>query len=129
MPNTGDSFITILKQAHLQWGSHRHTNSRGILFGEGYLQIPASIARRQNITNSNSTNTNVYLCSSTDGFLNNVNLKATGCSHAGSIHAKQFHGSGNLQLLGHWFNHINAQIGDQIRIDFITPTEILLTKI
>lgn len=129
MPNTGDYFITTLKQAHLQWGSHRHTNSRGIIYGEGYLQIPASIARRLNITNSNSANNNVYLCSSTDGFLNNVNLKATGCSHAGSIHAKQFHGSGNLQLLGRWFSHINAQIGDQVRIDFISPTNILLTKI
>lgn len=129
MPNAGDFFITTLKQAHLQWGSHRHTNSRGIVFGEGYLQIPASIARGLNITNSNSANNNVYLCSSADGFLNNVNLKATGCGYAGSIHAKQFHGSGNLQLLGDWFAHINAQIGEQIRIDFISPTEILLTKI
>lgn len=129
MPNTGDTFITTLKQAHLEWGVHRHTNSRGIVFGEGYLQIPASIARNLNITNSNSPNNNVYLCSSNDGFLNNVNLKATGCSHAGSIYAKQFHGSGNLQLLGSWFHHINAQIGDQVRIDFISPSEILLTKI
>ena len=40
MPNTGDTFTTILKQAHLEWGSHRHTNSRGVVFGEGYLQIP-----------------------------------------------------------------------------------------
>lgn len=129
MPNTGDTFITTLKQAHLEWGVHRHTTSRGIVFGEGYLQIPASIARNLNITNSNSPNNNVYLCSSNDGFLNNVNLKATGCSHAGSIYAKQFHGSGNLQLLGSWFHHINAQIGDQVRIDFISPSEILLTKI
>ena len=129
MPNAGDSFISTLKQAHLQWGSHRHTDTRGIVFGEGYLQIPAYIARNLNITNINSTNNNVYLCSTSDGFLNNVNLKATGCSSAGSIHAKQFHGSGNLRLLGDWFHHINAQIGDQIRIDFIRPTEILLTKI
>ena len=43
--------------------------------------------------------------------------------------AKQFHGSGNLQLLGDWFNHINAQIDDQIRVDFVSSTEILLTKI
>lgn len=31
MPNTGDSFITTLKQAHLEWGSYRHTNSKGIV--------------------------------------------------------------------------------------------------
>lgn len=91
-------------------------------------KIPAPIARRLNITNSNSTNNNVYLCSSADGFLNNVNLKATRCSHAGSVYTKQFHGSGNLQLLGRWFSGVNTQIGDQVRIDFISPTEILLTK-
>lgn len=129
MPNTGDSFITTLKKAHLEWGNHRHTLTRGIVYGEGYLQIPASIARRLNITNSNSQNNNLYTCSSSDGFLSNVQLKSTGCSHAGGIHAKQFHGSGNLKLLGGWFNHINAQIDDKIRIDFVNPTQILITKI
>jgi len=129
MPNTGDTFTTILKQAHLEWGSHRHTNSRGVVFGEGYLQIPTVIARSLNITNSNSPNNNMYICNSSDGFLQNVRIKATGCSNAGNIFAKQFHGSGNLQLLGDWFNHINAQINDQIQIDFINQTEILLTKI
>jgi hypothetical protein len=129
MPDTGNSFITTLKQAHLEWGNHRHKLSRGIVYGEGYLQIPAYIARNLNITNSNSPNNNVYTCNSSDGFLSDVELKSTGCSHAGSIYAKQFHGLGNLKLLGDWFNHIGAQIGDQIQIDFISPTEILLTKI
>ncbi|MBL1220293.1 hypothetical protein JET18_05555 [Chryseobacterium sp. L7] len=129
MPSTGDSFITTLKQAHLEWGNHRHTLSRGIVYGEGYLQIPAFIARDFDITNSNSQNNNIYTCSSSDGFLTNVQLKSTGCSRAGSIHAKQFHGSRNLKLLGSWYAHINAQIGDKIRIDFISPTEILITKI
>lgn len=129
MPNTGDTFTTTLKQAHLEWGNHRHTSSRGIVYGEGYLQIPAVIARNLNITNSNSQNNNIYKCSSSDGFLSNVQLKSTGCSRAGSIHAKQFHGLKHLKLLGSWYTHINAQIGDQIRIDFISPTEILITKI
>lgn len=39
MPNTGDQFVTTLKTAHLKWGSHRYTNSRDIIYGEGYLQI------------------------------------------------------------------------------------------
>lgn len=129
MPNTGDSFITTLKKAHLEWGSHRHTNTRNIVYGEGYLQIPASIARALDITNSNSTNNNIYICNSIDGFLSDVLLKSTGCSQAGNIYAKQFHGSGRLTLLGDWFRHIGAQVGDQIRIDFISPTEIQLTNI
>ena len=52
MPNTNDSFITTLKKAHLEWGTHRHTNTRGIVYGEGYLQIPISEARRLDIYNS-----------------------------------------------------------------------------
>lgn len=129
MPNTGDSFITTLKKAHLEWGSHRHTSSRGIIYGEGYLQIPASIARNLNITNANSTNNNIYTCNSSDGYLLNATLIAAGSSFAGSIHAKQFHGKGFLKLLGVWYYTINAQIGDKIQIDFISPTQILLTKL
>lgn len=54
---------------------------------------------------------------------------STGCSRAGMIHAKQFHGRGNLKLLGDWFNQINAIVGDQIEIKWISPTEISLRKI
>ncbi|HRZ32191.1 MAG: hypothetical protein KA215_08360 [Flavobacterium sp.] len=130
MANTGDSFITILKRAHLEWGSFRHTNSRGTVYGEGYLQIPASEARRLNITNSNSVkNNNIYICSSSDGFLNNVQLKSTGAAKAGSLFAKQFSGNGNLKLIGDWFHHINAKIGDQVEIKWVTSTEILIRKI
>jgi hypothetical protein len=130
MANTGDTFITTLKQTHLEWGSHRYTNSRGIVYGEGYLQIPAREARRINITNSNLINGNtVYTCDSNDGFLNNVLIKATGCCKAGDIFAKQFHGKGNLRLLGDWFNHISAVVGDQIEIKWLSPTKILITKL
>jgi len=130
MPNTGDSFITILKKAHLEWGSFRHTNSRGIVYGEGYLQIPAKESRRLNINNSNLTGgNNIYNCSSQDGFLKNVQLKATGCNAAGNIFAKQFHGKGNLQLLGDWFGHVNANIGDSVEIKWISPTDIIIKKI
>jgi len=129
MPNINDCFVTILKEAHLKWGSHRHTNSRGIIYGEGYLQIPASIARSLNITNSNSSNNNIYSCSSMDKFLDNVQLKSTGCSRAGDKFAKQFHGKGNLRLLGGWFDYINAQIGDKVEIKFISSSKIFLTKL
>lgn len=130
MPNTGDSFISTLKKSHLEWGTYRHTNSRGIIYGEGYIQIPSKDARRLNITNSNSTPANnIYQCNSNDGYLKDVELKATGCNKAGDIHAKQFHGSGNLKLIGDWFHHINAKVGDQIEVKWITRSTILLTKL
>jgi len=129
MPTTGQHFITILKQAHLEWGSHRQTNTRGIRYGEGYLQIPASDAYNCEITNDKEpARSQIYNFSTSDGFITNGRLKASG-NQAQEKYAKQFHGDGNLQLLGDWFYHIDAQIGDEIEIKFISPADILLTKI
>lgn len=130
MPNTNDILITTLRKAHLEWGSHRHTTSRGTVYGEGYLQIPIAKARLLNITNSNLNGGNIgYVCNSSDGFLNNVELKAAGSMASGNIYAKQFHGSGNLKVLGDWFSHVNAQIGDKVEIKWTSPTQIILTKL
>lgn len=130
MPKTGDFFTTTLKQAHLEWGTHRHTNTRGAVYGEGYLHIPKQVATDLDIYNSNCTGANtIYRCNSADGFLQGVFLKASGCSTRGDIYAKQFQGNGNLQILGQWFSHMNAQIGDQVRISWISPTEIEIEMI
>ena len=129
MPKTGDYFITTLKRAHLEWGSYRHTDSREIVYGEGYLQIPRSIAINLKIYNNNSSANATYAAYSNDGFLNKADLLAAGSMVAGDEYAKQFQGSGNLKLLGSWYQHINAQIGDKIKVEFLSPTEILLTKL
>lgn len=130
MPRAGDIFTTILKTAHLQWGTYRHTNSRGIVYGEGYLHIPKPKAKSLNIYNSNKPGANIiYNCNSVDGFLNNVALKASGSSTSGDIYAKQFQGSGNLQVLGQWFNHVGAREGDSVRITWTSPTDIKIELI
>lgn len=64
-----------------------------------------------------------------DGYLRDVSLKAAGGSKAGDIHAKQFQGNGNLQLLGDWFNYVNAVVGDRVRITWLTSTDIEIEKI
>ena len=129
MPKTGDLFITTLLQAHLEWGEHRHTNSRGIVIGEGYLQIPSDVAYDFDITNNSCTVRSAeYDCRTSDGYLTNEKILAAGNQHRAE-YAKQFQGSGNLKILGDWYNHINANIGDQIEIRFTSPTEILLTKL
>ena len=56
-------------------------------------------------------------------------LKASGCSRAGNIFAKQFHGSSDLKVLGDWFHHINASIGDRIKILWVTPTDITIERL
>lgn len=129
MPNTGDSFITTLKSVHLGWGEHRHTASRKIIPGEAYLKIPAEKAYAYEINNNNSaTKSAEYNFSTSDGFIINGKLLAAGNQHNPEF-AKQFEGLKNLKLLGDWYDHINAQVGDQIEIRFISSTEILLTKI
>lgn len=130
MPVTGASFITTLKRAHLEWGTHRYTNTRGVVYGEGYLQIPRPVARRLGIFNSNHRMANyLYNCRSADGFLERATIMASGSSKAGDPYAKQFQGHGNLQLIGDWFHHVGAQIGDRVRITWITPTNIEIEKL
>lgn len=129
MPKTGDSFIVTLKPSHLGWGRYRHTNTRPIINGEGYLPIPAKYARAMNITNSNGIGNTLYNCNSADGQLKDVTLLAQGASRAGYKHAKNFAGKGNLKLLGTWFASIGAQVGDRVEIKFTSPTDILLTKL
>lgn len=130
MANTGDFFITTLRKAHLEWGSYRHTSTRGVVYGEGYLQVPRSEAKRIGIYNSNHPGQmNILTCSSADGFLENVTVKAAGSMEAGDEYAKQLQGNGDLQLFGDWFNHINAQEGDRVKVTWITPTAILIEKI
>jgi hypothetical protein len=129
MPKTGDTFITELKTAHLQWGSHRHTNSRGIVYGEGYLQIPSKIAYKLNITNNNVTLPSAeYDFSTSDGFIKKGKLLASGNQYRRE-YAKQFQGLGNLKLLGNWFISLRVKAGDRIQVDFISKSEILLTKL
>ena len=130
MPKAGDSYQVTLHKAHMEWGTHRHTNTRGIVFGEGYFQIPASVARDLEIYNSNNEHANnIYTCSSLDGFLNNVSLKACGCSQKGGIHAKQFEGNGSLQTLGTWYDQVGAREGDEIKLTWTSSTNILVTKL
>ena len=134
MANTGDSYVVSLKASHLGWGTHRYTDTRPAIPGESYLPIPIKYARNYNIVNSNGTNgqdvlgQNIFHCTSADGFFN-ATLKAQGCSHKGDIYAKQFSVNNNLRALGTWYNHINAQIGDQIQVTWTSPTDIVLERI
>jgi len=130
MAKKGDSFTTTLKDAHLKWGSHRYTKTRKTIYGEGYLQVPRKEAKQLNLHNSNKANANnIYKVSTSDGYLSNVEFKAQGSMRKGDIYAKQLSASGNLKVLGDWYSHTGASKGDQIKIEWTSPTEILLTKI
>ncbi len=127
MAASGDTYTITLNKAHLEWGTHRHTNSRGQIYGEGYIPIPAQYARSYSIHNSNHNQTglgfNEFNCTSTDGYFNDT-VKAAGCSSKGSIYAKNLEGSGNLQAFGKWFSQINAKVGDSIEVTWTSSTDI-----
>ena len=130
MPKKDDKFTVKLKKAHIEWGTHRHTSTRGIRYGEGYIQISSKVATSFDIYMSNKIGANTeYICSSTDGTLKDVILKASGSQGQNLEYAKQFQGSGNLKALGDWYHSIGAQVGDEIKVLFTSPTDIILSKV
>lgn len=130
MPNTGNTFIIMLKKTHLGWGTYRKTNSRTRIRNEGYIPIPINFAVGYQITNLHyKKQSNIYKFSTADGFFKDGELKASGNRRKGDKYAKNLHGNGNLKILGAWFKHIGAQVGDKIKVSFVSNSEILLTKI
>jgi len=97
MPKKYDEYIVALGETHLSWGTHRYTTTREVIYQEGYLKIPKAKAKEFDIYMSNKKDANIiYNFSTNDGFYTNEKLKAAGCSTAGDIYAKNFHGNGLL---------------------------------
>lgn len=131
MAQRGDNFIVTVQKAHLEWGEHRYTNSRGIVYGEGYIKIPADVARRYNLLNQNGTNgkdvlgENLFYCKSADGAFSGV-LRAQGCQEAGDIYAKQFAGDKNLKAIGDWYYSQGVTVGDRVKVTWTSETELYI---
>lgn len=134
MANTGDYYIVTLKKSHLNWGTHRYTGTRGEVFGEGYIPIPRDYAYKYEILNSNGVcgndelGKNIFRYRTSDGVMNGY-LKAQGCNTAGDIYAKQFSVAGDLKALGSWFAHIGASEGTNIKVEWLSSSDILLSAI
>ena len=132
MANRGDWYEVELKQAHLEWGTHRYTDSRGIVYGEVYLAIPRNTAEQFKIFNSNGTNgidcwgQNIFACYSSDGMYEGV-LRAQGNSYAGDVYAKQFSEDKNLKGIGGWYQSVGATVGGRVRVQWISPDTIEIT--
>lgn len=133
MAIAGDTFTVILKEPHLKWGSYRHTDSRGIVYGEGYIPIPASDAYRIHTLNTNGTGgfdvlgQNLFRCRSADGLYSGI-LKAQG-NQSNVRYAKQLSGNDDLKAIGDWYYKIGAVIGDKIKVTWESPYDVLIEKI
>ncbi|HFU4095086.1 TPA: hypothetical protein ACGO7S_001879 [Streptococcus suis] len=105
-----------------------------MIIGECYIPIPAHCARQYEIYNSNHTHgkeiwdQNIFNGQSTDEYFNGI-VKTSGNSQAGDIYAKNLSGQGNLKASSDWFNHMEATVGTEIRVKWISATDILLTLI
>lgn len=130
MAHAGDHYTKDLKPSHLGWGDTRYTDSRPIIHGEAYIPIPKQFAQAYSVFNSNHSpqglGSNIFLASSKDGFLQNVELLAQGCSEAGDPYAKQFSVRGDLKIMGAWYQRRNAHVGTVVSVEWISPTEIVL---
>lgn len=133
MAKKGDCYTVKLTTGYLNWGTHRYTGSRDLIPGEAYIPIPRVNARQFNIVNSNATQNrdelgkNVFEFVVEDNFMSG-HLKAQGNNKAGDIYAKQFSVLNDLKALGSWFDHIGASEGTEIKVEWLTPTQILLSK-
>lgn len=129
MPQTGDSFIVEIKEAHIMWGEFhpsRHSHSRRAVYGEGYIQIPSNVAYSLGIFNKNNPfGANVrYSCTSYDGYYSGC-LLAQGNQYD-SNYAKQFSEEGNLKAIGDWYDYVGATTGDYVKVVFTSPTDIVI---
>ena len=132
MAKAGDYYEITLEKAHLEWGTHRYTGSRGLVYGEGYIPIPSDCAYSFGLLNGNGTlgadvfGKNLFNCKSSDGYYNGV-IRAQG-NQADDRYAKQFAGDKNLKALGDWFYKVGASIGDKVLLEWTSSTDILITK-
>lgn len=132
MAKAGDEFtITFRSAAPLKWGTRRQHETRDKIAGERYIPIPRKLAKAYGVRNSNcgtGLGINIFKAHSTEGIFQGE-LKAAGCSKAGDVFAKQFQGNGDLKALEPWFTYHHAQIGDQVKIHWVTDDEIELSFI
>lgn len=134
MAYAGAAYTITLRKSHLEWGTYRFTGTRNQIYGEGYIPIPARMARDLNLLNNNGTGKkgvfgkNLFNCISADGLFQGI-LRAQGCKAAGDIYAKQFAGNKSLKAIGSWYAQIGAKVGDKVRVSWTSETDIIIEKL
>lgn len=133
MAKAGDTYTVTIEKAHLKWGEHRYTDSRGIVYGEGYIKIPSKVAYNLKLMNNNGTGKkdvlgqNLFKCTSVDGKFSCI-LRAQG-DQADDRFAKQFAGNKNLKAVGDWYYSIGAKEGDKVKVTWTSSTDVVIELI
>lgn len=124
MPNAGDSYVVTIQPSHIDWGDeYRNPTNRAVVPGESYVAIPVEYARRYDIfrgTQYNATFTNGSAP---------IRIKAAGNGTSDGVYAKQFEGIGRgaCKAFTPWYVSCGARIGDQVLVEFTSPTDVQFT--
>lgn len=127
MPSAGDSYVVQVKPSHIDWGEYRNPTNREPINGESYVKIPSEYARRYRIVRGT-----FY----TAHFVNgnpDMRIKASGNGplENGVQLAKQFEGVGHgaCKAFTPWYQSSGIGVGDWIKVEFLSPTDILFSKV
>ena len=123
MPRAGNYYYVEIKPSHIDWGGYRHTETRDRIAGEAYVKIPRHYAEEFNIRLGSC-----YTAIFADGYDSFI-ARASGNSFAGDVYAKQFQGNGDLKAFGYWYQSVGAKIGDMVKVEFVSESEILFTHV
>lgn len=127
MPQAGDSYEVFIRPSHLDWGMYRNPTNRDFTPGESYIKIPARYARMYDLQRGTQ-----YTAHFANGYPNMlVQAAGNGPYENGIQYSKQFHGVGRgaCRALTPWYVACNAAVGDIVRVEFLSPTDVLFTKL
>ena len=127
MPSTGDKYVVEVKPSHIDWGKYRNPTNREPIEGESYVKIPSRYAREYGIKRGD-----LFIAHFANGY-SSIQIKASGNGpyENGVQYAKQFEGIGvgACKAFTPWYLSCDVAVGDWIMVEFISPNEIVFTKL
>lgn len=127
MPTKGDYYIVEVKPSHIDWGTYRNPTNRDPVKGESYVKIPSRYARNFDIKRGT-----FYTAHFKNGHPS-MPIKASGNGPVDDDiqYAKQFEGIGNgaCKAFTPWYQACGVMVGDKIKVEFTSSTDITFSKI
>lgn len=121
MPVAGNKYRVTVEPSHIDWGEYRNPTNRRPIKGESYVKIPSRYARLYNIRRGD-----MFIAHFKNGSPS-IHIKAAGNGpyKMGIQYAKQFEGVGvgACKAFTPWYRACNVKVGDQVLVEFISPTE------
>ena len=125
MAAAGDYYMVQIKPSHIDWGKYRNPTNREPIAGESYVKIPSLYARKYGLKRGD-----IFIAHFSNGHPD-MQIKASGNGpyENGIQYAKQFEGIGigACKAFTSWYQECGAQVGDQVRVEFLSVNEVKFT--